>query len=76
MQFKDYAGFMGISAKQLRRYELAGRLTGVNRFNERFAIVNTETARILPPPNTERRTTGKVIGRSKPLRGEEGFKEK
>ena len=75
MLFKDYAGFIGLSSRQLRRYELEGRLTGVNRFNKRIAVVNTETAKVLPPVNRVRRLDGFVIGRSKPLRGDEGFVE-
>ena len=76
MTLKQYAGFVGLSYRSIAYIVKAGRLSGLIELNPKIKIVNTETARILPPPNTERRTTGKVMGRSKPLRGEEGFKEK
>lgn len=76
MLLSDYGGYIGLSYSRVRQLAQAGRITGITVLKKNIRIVDTATARILPPPNTERRTTGKVIGRSKPLRGEEGFKEK
>ena len=75
MLISDYAGFVGLSFRQLQRIVKEGRLEGLTVLKPRIKVVNTETARILPPPNRTRRLTGGVIGRSKPLRGEEGFVE-
>ena len=76
MRLSDYAGYIGLSKTQTRDLYRAGRITGVIELSARLRIVDTEKARILPPPNSQRRLDGPVIGRSKPLRGEPGFKEK
>ena len=75
MRLSDFAGYIGLSKTQTRDLYRAGRITGVIELSARLRIVDTATAKVLPPPNNTRRLTGGVIGRSKPLRGEEGFVE-
>ena len=75
MLLNDYAGFIGLSKTHIKRLAAERRISGLIELKPRIRIVDTEKARILPPPNRERRKDGQVIGRSKPLRGETGFKE-
>ena len=76
MLLSQFAEYMGVDSVTMWRYYKANRLTGVTRLKPRITIVDTTIAKILPPVNHERRTTGHPIGRSKPLRGEPGFVEK
>lgn len=75
MTVKQYSGFIGLSQRRVQQLIKAGQLEGVIAFNRVFKVIDTTKARIKPNPNFNRRTEGHVIGRSKPLRGEPGFKE-
>ncbi len=76
MTIEQYAGFIGLKKRRVQQLIKAGRFEGVIALNSRVRFIDTAKAKILPPINYERRTTGSVIGRSKPLRGEPGFIEK
>ena len=77
MTVKDYADFIGLSSRRVQQLIREDRITGVITFNRVFRLVDTTKASIKPSFNLERRTTGNnPIGRSKPLRGEPGFKPK
>lgn len=75
MMLADYANYVGLTPRHAYNLIKEGRLKGVYKLRARVTVVNTDEAEILPPVNRERRLTGSVIGRSKPLRGEPGFVE-
>ena len=76
MLLSDYGPFIGLSHRRVKQLAAEGRISGLIELKPRIRIVDTATAKILPPSNKERRTTGHPIGRFKPLRGEPGFKDK
>lgn|GEM_PF-2824926 len=71
-----YAGFIGLSTRRFQQLIKAGQVTGVMVLNSRIRLIDFSNAKIESSFNCKRRTTGHPIGRSKPLRGEQGFIDK
>ncbi len=76
MTLTDWAKYMGMTTRHAFNLRVSGRIAGMIEVKRRFYLVDTEKAKILPPANKPRRLDGPVIGRSKPMRGEPGFKPK
>lgn len=76
MSLNDWAAYIGITRQHAYYLRTEGRITGLTEVRPRMWLIDTDKAKILPPANKPRRFDGPLIGRSKPMRGEPGFKER